>query len=53
LAAIIRRETKRRLLAIKRVVETTSILADFGAVTSSDDPPLASFTEVARKAAGL
>jgi Polyketide cyclase / dehydrase and lipid transport len=38
LAAIIRRETKRRLLALKRVVETTSMLADSGAETSSGGP---------------
>jgi hypothetical protein len=31
LAAIIRRETRRRLLALKRVVETTSLLADIAA----------------------
>lgn len=41
LAAIIRRETKRRLLALKRAVETTSLLADIGAETSSSGPSLA------------
>lgn len=44
LAAIIRRETKRRLLAMKRVVETTSILADFGDAAFSGDPPPAPAT---------
>jgi hypothetical protein len=37
LATIIRRETQRRLLALKRVVETTSILADIAAEPSSSD----------------
>src|SRR5262249_15029418 len=41
LAAIIRRETKRRLLSLKRVVETTSILADIAAKTTSSAPPRA------------
>jgi hypothetical protein len=37
LAAIIRRETQRRLLALKEVVETTSILADIATEPSSSD----------------
>jgi hypothetical protein len=41
LAAIIGRETKRRLLAMKRVVETTAILADLRAETASGGPPSA------------
>jgi polyketide cyclase/dehydrase/lipid transport protein len=36
LAAIFRRETQRRLLALKRAVETTSILQDIAAESSSD-----------------
>ena len=44
LAAIIRRETNRRLLAMKQVVETTSMLADFESETSSGDPPPVPFT---------
>jgi hypothetical protein len=37
LAAIIRRETQRRLLALKRVAETASILADIAVEPSSSD----------------
>jgi hypothetical protein len=39
LAAFLRWETTRRLLAMKRAVETTSLLADIGAATSAGDPP--------------
>src|SRR5262245_10568935 len=39
LAAVITWETKRRLLAMKRVVETTSILADIRAETAASSPP--------------
>ena len=37
LAAIIRRETQRRLFALKRAVETTSILSDIATEPSSSD----------------
>jgi hypothetical protein len=38
LAAILRRETERRLLAFKHAVETTSILRDIAAESSSGGP---------------
>jgi len=38
LATIFRRETESRLLAFKRAVETTSILRDIAAESSSSDP---------------
>jgi len=39
LAAVIKWETKRRLLAMKRVVETTAILAGIRAETVASGPP--------------
>jgi hypothetical protein len=55
LGEIIRRETLRRLLALKQVVETTSILADFTVEPSSGDltPQFANASHPAAKRSTL